>query len=58
MSAGNVGLRKFALCIFAMTICGAVGTLIAIAYPRHGFIAGWLGFWAYVRIESLIKRAP
>lgn len=54
----NTEWRKFALCILAMTICGAVGTLIAIAYPRYGFVAGWLGFWAYARVESLIGRAP
>jgi predicted benzoate:H+ symporter BenE len=54
----NTEWRKFALCIFAMTICATVGTLIAIAYPRHGFVAGWLSMWLYVRIESLIRRAP
>ena len=50
--------RKFALCMLAMTICGAASALIAIDHPRHGWIAGWLGMWFFVRIERLIERAP
>jgi hypothetical protein len=54
----NTERRKFALCMIAMIVCGAVSALIAIDHPRHGWIAGWLGMRIYVYVERLIERAP
>ena len=58
MSAAYIQWRKFVLCILAMTAICAVSAMVAIAHPRHGWTAGWLGMWFYTRIEELIKGRP
>ena len=58
MGAARMEWRKFAGCMLAMTACAAVSGLIAIDHPRHAWICGWIGMWAYVRVERLFERAP
>ena len=58
MGAAYTEWRKFALCILTIAGCAAVSMLLADAYPKFGWGAGWLGLWVCNRIEELIKGRP